>query len=136
MQIVGSETIVCTTPDGSKIRTISMTFGYLSGKKPMSIHSAALLNPATEALFMYNRLQDIVRGWTTLSTKNISEYEIKKEWYELLRVILNCVRPISEYHSTAGNPESWSSGRNPKLPGNHFIESLWLPRQIVPSKDL
>ncbi|CEJ54056.1 hypothetical protein PMG11_00381 [Penicillium brasilianum] len=63
MQIVGSETIVCTTPDGNKIRTISMTFGNLS-----------------EALFMYNRLQDIVRGWTALSTKRVSEYEIKKEW--------------------------------------------------------
>lgn len=29
---------------------------------------------------MYHRLQDIVRGWTALSTKKISEYEVKKEW--------------------------------------------------------
>jgi hypothetical protein len=29
---------------------------------------------------MYNCLQDIVREWTALSTKKISEYEIKKEW--------------------------------------------------------
>jgi hypothetical protein len=29
---------------------------------------------------MYNRLQDIVREWITLSTKKIGEYEVKKEW--------------------------------------------------------
>lgn len=80
IQIVGSETIVCNAPDGNQIRTISMTFGSLSGKSSMSIHSAEVTNFATEVLQMYYRLQDIVREWTVMSTKNVGEFKVKKEW--------------------------------------------------------
>jgi hypothetical protein len=57
-----------------------MTFGSLSGMNCMSIHFVGVTNFVTEVLQMYNRLQDIVREWTALSTKNIGEYEVMKEW--------------------------------------------------------
>lgn len=80
IQIIGSESIVCTAPDGNAIRTISMTFGNLSGKIRVSGDSAKVSNLSTEVLQMYHRLQDIVREWTVLNTAKIGEYEVKKEW--------------------------------------------------------
>jgi len=80
IQIVGSESIVCTAPDGNKIRTISITFGNLGGKRRASIAFGQTTNMSTESLQMCHRLQDIVREWTVLNTKGIGEYEVKKEW--------------------------------------------------------
>ncbi|OKP12489.1 hypothetical protein PENSUB_1855 [Penicillium subrubescens] len=57
-----------------------MTFGSLNGMNCMSIHFVGVTDFVTEVLQMYNRLQDIVREWTVLSTKKIGEYEVKKEW--------------------------------------------------------
>lgn len=57
-----------------------MTFGSLSGMDCMSIQFVGVTDFVTEVLQMYNRLQDIVREWTALSTKKIGEYEVKKEW--------------------------------------------------------
>ena len=80
LQIEGSETIVCTASDENAIRTISMTFGNLSGRDSAPITSAQNSNMSTEVLQMYHRLQDIVREWNVLNTKRIGEYEVKKEW--------------------------------------------------------
>ncbi|KAJ5688679.1 hypothetical protein N7462_003071 [Penicillium macrosclerotiorum] len=62
-QIVGEETIVFNTPDGSALRTISITFSGLN-----------------ELFRVYYRLEDILQEWRLLKTKKIDEFEVKKQW--------------------------------------------------------
>ncbi|KAJ5825999.1 hypothetical protein N7474_003137 [Penicillium riverlandense] len=60
MEIVSTETVLCTTPGG---KTISATFGSLN-----------------ELVQTFYRLRDAVEEWRLLNTKGLDDYETKAEW--------------------------------------------------------